>query len=462
MENRLHESGLPQDTPILIMQLHGGVTESNIASELPCLTLGSGPVGGVVGAQFIGQNLGYDNVVTMDMGGTSFDVGVIVDGDALKAPIAMIEKYHLMFPMIDVRSIGAGGGSIAYLEGGNLKVGPQSAQAIPGPACYGRGGTQPTVTDANVVLGYIRGSLAAGQLTLDEEASYKAIKENIADKLSMTVEQAAAGIFDLVNANMSNEIRLATIEKGYDLENFVALVYGGAGPVHCSALCTEMNIKKAIVPWFASIFSAYGIATSVFKHTYIRVVGPDLLFDLNLDKANEKIKEMLNEGFKTLKREGIKEEKMQFTAYFDMRFEGQLNEITVPIPTLEVTRENLQSIQDVFLEFYSRTYSFVPDYQCEVVTVRLEASGNLFKVPIKKLELRSEDPSHAVKGKRKVYFKKFDKYLDTIVYDGTKIMPGNLINDNALIEYPDTTIVIRPGQNAMCDFMQNMIINIRR
>jgi N-methylhydantoinase A len=442
------------------MQLHGGVTDSSIAAEKPVVTIGSGPTGGVIGAQFIGKFLKYDNIITMDMGGTSFDIGVIVKGEPLRRAISVVEGYHIMLPMIDVNSIGAGGGSIAHVYKGTLGVGPQSAGSEPGPACYGRDGMLPTITDANVILGYIRGTLATDQIVLDHKASYKAIKEHVAHKLNMTVEEAAIGIFDLANANMSNAIRLSTIERGYNPTEFVAFVYGGAGPCHASVLCRNLGIKKMVIPWFASTFSAFGVATSLFKHNYTSIVGPELLYDLNLDMVNEKLAEMENEGTETLKRGGIKTEKMKFKYYFDMRFEGQLNEMTVEIPVVRVKDKDLKKIEDLFRQRYSITYAYVPDYPCEVVSAKVEVSGSLFDMPIKKYPLEGKDASHAIKERREVYFDEKKDFLPTNVYDGRKIIPGNVIDDYAIIEYPDTVIVVRPGQKAMCDEMKNIVIEI--
>jgi N-methylhydantoinase A len=460
LSKRLRDAGLPEESQFLIMQLHGGVTDAIIAAEAPVMTLSSGPTGGVIGAQFIGSNLGYGNLITMDMGGTSFDVGVVYENEPLRIPIAVVEGFHIMSPMVDVRSIGAGGGSLARVYRRTLNVGPQSAGAEPGPGCYGKGGTEPTITDANVVLGYIRGTLATGQIVLDNGAAYRVIKEHVGDKLDMTVEEAAKGIFDLANANMSDAIRLSTIERGYDPAEFTAFVYGGAGPCHASVLCRNMGIKKMIVPWFASTFSAFGVATSVFKHSYFRMIGPELLFNLELDWVNQKLSEMEGEGKDTLKREGIRFERMKFRYYFDMRFEGQLNEITIELPTARISKDDLSMVQDLFRNQYSMTYAYVTDFPCEVVAARVEALGKLFDIPIKKYPMGRRDGSHAIKGRREVYFDEEKKFITTNVYEGLKIMPGNVIRDRAVIEYPDTTIVVRPGQKAMCDEMKNIIIDI--
>jgi N-methylhydantoinase A len=458
----LHSKGLPDEIPVLIMQLQGGVADSLVAADKPVTTVGSGPVGGVMGAEFMSSILEYDNLITMDMGGTSFDVGVVMKGESIKVPIACVEKYHIMLPMIDVRSIGAGGGSLAYVEKGTLKVGPQSAGAEPGPACYGRGGMKPTITDANVVLGCIRGSLAAGEIVINVEASRKAIKENIADEMNMTIEHAAIAIIDIANANMVDAIRLSTIERGYDPIDFAAFVYGGLGPCHASVLCREMGIKRMVVPWFASAFSAFGMVSSDFKHTYSRVIEPELFSDLNLDVVNKNIEEMEKEGRDTLRREGIKSEGMNFKVYFDMRFEGQINDIQVAIPNLRVTSNDLPEIKERFVNQYGITYSYVPEEPVEVVGARLEALGRVFKIPIRKYPVAGKGASHAIKEKREVYFKEKNAFLETNIYDGSKMMPGNVIKDNAVIEYPHTNILLRPGQKAEWDSMRNIIIDIEK
>ncbi|MBW1667517.1 MAG: hydantoinase/oxoprolinase family protein [Deltaproteobacteria bacterium] len=460
LKNRLKAEGLSEEVQLLIMQLHGGVTDASMAAENPVVTIGSGPTGGVIGAQFIGSQMGIESLITLDMGGTSFDVGVIVDGEPLTAPISVVEGYHIMLPMVDVKSIGAGGGSVARVYKGTLEVGPQSAGAEPGPACYGKGGVESTITDADVVLGYIRGTLATNQIVLDIEAAHKAIKEHVADKLNMTVEEAAVGIVDLANSNISDAIRLSTIERGYDPTEFTAFVYGGAGPVHGAVLCRNMGIKKMIVPRFASTFSAFGVAASILKHTYIAIIGPELLTELNLDMVNQKLTEMTNEGIDTLRKEHVKSEDMQFRFYFEMRFEGQLNEITVELPVTKITTNDFNLILERFRKEYSLAYAYVPDFPPEVVTARVEASGRLFNIPLKSYHLSGSDASHAIKEKRKAYFDERKDFLYTNVYNGLKLMPGNIIEDHAIIEYPDTVIVVRPGQKAICDQFKNIVIDI--
>ena len=457
---RLRASGLLEEVPVLVMQLHGGVADASIAAEIPAVTLDSGPVGGVVGAQYIGSALGQKNLITMDMGGTSFDVGVIVGGELLMVPIGIMQRYHLMLPMVDVRAIGAGGGSIAEVVEGTLKVGPQSAGADPGPACYGRGGSKPTISDANLILGILHESLASGQVILDAKAARKAIKEHVADKLHMSVEEAAEGIIDIANANMAGAIRLSTVEKGYDPSDFTAFMYGGLGPAHGAALCQVMNIKQMIVPWFASTFSAFGIASSLYKHAYLRLIPRELLYHLDLDLVNEKFAEMENEAKDTLRREGVSSEAMLFAASMDIRFEGQLSEMTVKLPKTRVTKEVLPTIDKAFHELYSMVYSFVPDFPLEVVALKLESSGRIFDVPIKKYALKGKDISGSLKGRRKVYFKENGGFEETNIYDGLKIEPGNIVNGQAIIEYPDTVVVVRPGQKARCDEMKNIVIDI--
>lgn len=457
---RLRDEGLPADVPVLIMQLFGGVTDAEDAAEKPVATIGSGPVGGVVGAQTIGGKLGYSNIVTMDMGGTSFDVGVIVDGEPLQMPVAVVERYHLMVPMIDVRSVGAGGGSLAQVHEGTLSVGPQSAGAQPGPVCYGRGGTIPTVTDANLVLGYLGEELAGGHVRLDVGAAREAIAEHVADPLELSVEEAALGIVRMAEANMINEIRLATTEKGIDLDRFVAFVYGGAGPCHGASLCKAMSIKRAVVPRFASTFSALGVALSPYKHTYVRPLGAQLLHEIELSELNGALGDMFEEATRTLAREGVPGDAMSFAVSFDMRFAGQLNEMSVPVALRAVEAESLDTIAQAFVVKYSERYAYVPDFPIEVVAARVDASGRRLDIPLIVKPLGDADATAAQAGTRDVYSDELHDYTPWPVYDGRLLEPGNAIEGEAVVDYPDTSIVVGAGQRAHVDGMNNLVIEI--
>jgi N-methylhydantoinase A len=458
---RLRAEGLPEDAPVLIMQLFGGVAEADRAAQSPVATIGSGPVGGVVGAQTIGGVLGYRDIVTMDMGGTSFDVGVVKDGEPLQMPVAVIERYHLMVPMIDVRSVGAGGGSLAQVHGGTLSVGPQSAQAQPGPACYGRGGTIPTVTDANLVLGYLGEELAGGEVLLDVDASRRAIQEHVAEPLGLSVEEAAVGIVRIAEANMINEIRLATTEKGIDLDGFAAFIYGGAGPIHGASLCKAMNITTAVVPRFASTFSALGVALSPYKHAYVRPLGAELLLEIDLDVLNAGVGAMLDEARQTLTREGVPDDAMTFGLSFDMRFAGQLNEMAVAVPLTEsIGPDGLGDIEQAFIARYSERYTYVPDFPVEVVAARVEASGHRLDVPLSPEPLGEQDPSAAAAGTRQIYSPATGARAGWPIYDGRALRPGNVVPGPAVVDYPDTSVVVGPGQSAQCDGLRNLVIDI--
>ena len=457
----IHDAGLPKKVPVLIMQLHGGVMDAAVAAEVPVATVSSGPAGGVIGAEAVSQIIGCENVVTMDVGGTSFDVGVIAQGKHLEVPISVVAGCHIMLPMVDVRSIGAGGGSIARVEKGSLQVGPRTAGAVPGPACYDKGGVQPTNTDAWLILGYLNPDYyLGGRITLNAGKARSAIQEYVAEELHQSVEEAAAGIFNLSNANMIDAVRLATIERGYDPREFVGFVYGGAGGIPGAVLCREMGMKQAIYPWFATAFSAFGVGSSFYKHSYVRMIGPELLEALDINLANEKLAEMEELGRNTLRAEGVPEDSISCQAYLDMRFERQLSEITVPMAGTRIRREELEQISEAFIGEYSRSFTFVPDYPAEVVLARVEVIGKHSVLRLKQYAVGSTDPAAASKGRRQAFFGEQGEFIDADLYDGDQLTPGNVIEGPSMIEYEATTIVVRPKQEAVVDEFKNVVVTL--
>jgi N-methylhydantoinase A len=267
LERELRDLGLPG--PFFIMNSIGGVLSAQEAPNRAVTLLASGPTGGVIGSLYLAEILGHRNVITTDMGGTSFDVGLIVDGRPVVATTSVVEKYHILTPMINIHAIGAGGGSIARVEGGHLKVGPESAGASPGPVCYGRGGSEPTVTDADVVLGIIDPDyFLGGRIRLDKAKAEAVIQEKIAGPLGMTLVEAAAAIRTVADSKMADLLRNLTLEKGYDPRDFVLYAYGGAGPTHCARYGSELNVKAIIVPATATVHSAYGAVASDIHYSH--------------------------------------------------------------------------------------------------------------------------------------------------------------------------------------------------
>jgi N-methylhydantoinase A len=366
--------------------------------------------------------------------------------------------------MIDVHTIGAGGGSIAWIDaGGALRVGPQSAGADPGPVCYGRGGREPTVTDADVVLGYISPDyFLGGRMKLEIEAARAAIEEKVARPLGLDVVEAASGIFRIVNNSMSNAIRHVTIARGQDPRDFALCVFGGAGPIHAGEQAPDLSIKTILVPKAASVLSALGNQLSSFKVTKVRsfIRRADRI---ELDDLNSVFAEMLALAEDDLGRQ----EKVRETVsqrYMDIRYQGQTHEVTVPIRsrTRRITDLNLNTALNEFHDRHEQLYSFKrPSQPSEVLNLRLDLIGSRDTVTMRSEPFGSEDPADALVGHREVFFPANRDFVTTPIYRGELVRPGHLISGPAVIEEPDTTIVVYPGQEAMADHYSTYVIEIQ-
>jgi N-methylhydantoinase A len=366
--------------------------------------------------------------------------------------------------MVDIHTIGAGGGSIAWIdEGGALRVGPQSAGAFPGPVCYGRGGTEPTLTDADLVLGYISPDyFLGGRMKLDVEAARRAIEEKIAQPLGIDLIEAASGIFRIANNSMSNAIRHVTVARGRDPRDFALCVFGGAGAIHAGDQAPDLGIKTILVPKAASVLSALGNQLSNFKITkvqsFIRRTNDIALEDLNavfgdmLDRAEADLGEQAKISQTTSLR------------YVDIRYVGQTHEVSVPIRsrTRRVTELNLNTALNEFHNLHEQLYSFKrPEHPAEVLNLRLDLIGIRETATLKSQAFGDEDPAPALRGRREAYFRALGGFTEVPVYDGDKVHPGNLISGPAIIEEPDTTIVVYPGQEAMSDHYSTYVIEIQ-
>ena len=362
--------------------------------------------------------------------------------------------------MIDIHSIGTGGGSIAWIdEGGALNVGPKSAGSDPGPACYGRGGTLPTVTDANLVLGYLsRDTIGGAKITLEVDAAHMAIRKHVAEPLGMSVEQAASGIFRISNGAMTNAIRYVSVARGRDPRDFALMAFGGAGPIHMGVQARELGIKTILVPKNAGVFCALGCLLSNFKisrvRSYIARSGKILLDEINgiFEQLETDAEQLL------AKAPGVSEIVTQRAV--DMRYVGQTHEVTVPIRsrTKQVSDLNLKKTLEDFHELHAQLYSFKrPDQPVEILNVRSDIIGIRNTIKYRSQPFGNEDPAPALKGERPAHFEGLG-FVDTKVFAGPKIQPGNLISGPAIIEEPATTIVIHPNQEAMLDHYQTYVI----
>ena len=460
LADRLRKAGFKNE--LMVMLSNGGVTRAEDARSRAAYLLASGPAGGVIGARNLGSILGYQNVLTTDVGGTSFDVGLVVDGQPEYAREPLFDKYHVNFPMIDVVSIGSGGGSIAWIDSaGFLKVGPQSAGADPGPACYGRGGTEATVTDANVVLGRIDPAyFLGGTWKLDKALAEKAVRERIAQPLGLSVEEAAMGIIDILDARMADLVRRVTIGRGLDPRNFALFAIGGAGPLHVGAYARDVGVKAVIVPTYASEFSALAIGTSdmmVVNKTSSPMVGP---FDANA--VRDVFVRLEKDATEQLRRAGASANGDGLTTLrsVDMKYKGQVHDVSVPVPAGEYTAQSAVAMADRFHERYESRYgkgTTNKNAPIEAMSfeVRVAAKGQALRLAKEKL---AEGDAKPTRGKRAVYFRDTKGFQLTPIYDRDALSPGERVPGPAVIEAPDTTMLVHPGQTVRMDEYRNLTL----
>jgi N-methylhydantoinase A len=457
LQERLHEHNFRG--VLLIMQSNGGVMSPEFAMRFAVNTLMSGPAGGPVAGLFYTSNHGLNNLITIDMGGTSFDVSMVYDGAPTITKENEISGHFVGVPMIDIHSIGAGGGSIAWIDaGGILRVGPKSAGADPGPICYGKGGEEPTVTDSNLLLGYLdREYFFGGRIKLDVEKTEKLMKERIADPLGLSVEESSYGVYRVVNSNMADAIRVVTVQRGYDPREFALVVAGGAGPLHAGMIAEELEIPLIIIPRESSVFCATGMLISDLRHDYVRTYSAGIE-NIHLDTINDLFSEMRASGIKTLKQEGINEKDIQINYSVDMRYVGQFNEVEVPI-TVEsrMSSETLQEMVDRFHELHDTLYGYsMAGAPVETINLRVSALGKTTKPQFQTMAYGGEDPSEALKSTREVFLE--GERIEVRVYDGLKLTNGNLIEGPGIIEQPTTTILVPSSYDLMCDSYGNYVL----
>ncbi|MDP2643513.1 MAG: hydantoinase/oxoprolinase family protein [Desulfobacterales bacterium] len=452
---------------LLVMQSNGGLSPSATVRKTPVTTVNSGPVGGIVASQVIGELMDSSNIITTDMGGTSFDVGLIVNGLPVVSSTLVIGRRMLMVPCVEITTIGAGGGSIAQVdEMGLLTVGPMSAGADPGPACYGRGGQNATVTDADLVLGYLDPEdFLGGRMKLDLNRAREAIDTRIAGKMGTSVEEAAAGILEVINAHMADLVRQVTVERGYNPKDFSLFAFGGAGPCHCVAYGADLMVSKIVVPPMQTVFSAFGVNQSNIKHSYSfanpMTIGSDTS-NIEPDTLNSIFTTLQKQASHQLALDGIQDGIALYNS-LDMRYKGQAQELTILLPwSGGLTRENLGELHNYFEREYSRLYTsaaILKDAQVEIITFRVEATAPpLLKMPLKKRLLAGSDPTRALMGQRPVYWPKNKAYSPTKVYKGENLQPGNTIAGPALIQFYGSTIVLEAAYNLRVDEYLNCIL----
>jgi len=440
---------------LLIMQSNGGVISPQFAQENAAVTLLSGPAAGpVAGIEYTAIH-DYHDCITIDMGGTSFDAALIKDKTALVTTEGEIERLRLALPMLGIVTIGAGGGSIGWVdEGGLLRMGPQSAGSKPGPACYDLGGELPTCTDANLVLGYLdKDFFAGGRILLNYDKAESAIKKNVADKLNMSVLEAAAGMYQVINVNMASGVREVSVKRGHDPREFPLVVAGGAGPIHACMIARELEIPVMIIPKESSIFCAAGMLMSDLKHNFVRTYST-ILNKLDKDKFKTIFEEMENEASNLLREELIPEEARKFIYSLDMRYLKQYHEMNVIISKEEIKEFDLIGITSKFHPEHSRLYGYSLEKEqtpIELINVRLQSIGKTQKPKFRQENYSGEDPSNAFKKKRKVWLPLKHLFEPVSVYDGAKLKYGNKIEGPAIIEQINTTTFVTPEYNVLCD-----------
>ena len=450
---KLKDTGF--DGVLLIMQSNGGVVSPESAIESAAVTLLSGPAAGPIAGIEYTSIQDYDDCITIDMGGTSFDAALIKDKTPLVTTEGEINRLRIALPMLGIYTIGAGGGSIGWVdEGGLLRMGPQSAGSNPGPACYDLGGDLPTCTDADLVLGYLdKDFFAGGRMLLNYDRAVKVIKDKIADPLGMDVTQAAAGMYRVINVNMASGVREVSVKRGHDPREFPLVVAGGAGPVHACMIAQELEIPVMIIPKESSIFCAAGMLMSDLKHDFVRTYSTQI-HGMDIEKFKTMFHDMEKEATALLKSEHIPESAIQHIYSLDMRYIKQYHEVNVEIGKEILEKGDLASIARSFHPEHNRLFGYSLEEEktpIELINLRLLSVGRTVKPRFKQEEYDKKDPENALKKRRKVFLPLEEQYVDIPVYDGHKLRYGNKVEGPALIEQVNTTTFVTPEYNVLCD-----------
>lgn len=463
LESKLRDHGLKGS--LLVMQSSGGSIAADKAAASAITTIGGVLTGGVVGCVNMAEKLGHRNVIATDVGGTTFLAGLIVDGEPVRASQTIVNQFPVNVPTLRVEAIGSGGGAIAWIDkGGNLRVGPKSAQAVPGPACYGAGGTEPTNTDANLILGILpETGLLGGLKSLRKDLAAEAIRTCIAEPLGMTVEQAAAAIHAVQNAQTGDLLRKIVVESGYDPREFVVYAFGGAGPAHCAAYSAEVGVTEVVVPLgaVASAFSAFGLAVSdivlVQEHSDPMPAPFDpVRVEANFVELEEKVRNALAE-------QGLSLDRVELHREMDMRYGLQMGEVTTPVSGGNLDTSILEASVEEFERRYAQLYGAGSGFReagIFGITFRVRGVGVLEVSPkFDDLEASvSEDASDAIATRRQVCLDGTKGFVETPIYDHSLLRTGHVIHGPAVIEVPTTSVVIRDGMKGQIDRFGNLHI----
>lgn len=461
----LKEKGLKREP--LVMQSYGGVLGIDDTCKNAVGTIESGPASGVVGSRFIGERIGLSNILATDMGGTTFKVSVIRNGLVEKDYKPIILRYQIYLTKIWVESIGAAGGSIAWIdaETGLLKVGPQGAGAYPGPVCYGHGGSEITVSDADLILGYLNENyFLGGKIALQKEKTLRVLEEKIAKPMGMSALEAASGVYRIINSHMSDLIRKATVERGYDPREFTLFAFGAAAPVHAGRYAAELGIKQIVIPLTASVHGATGLVSSDVVYEYGR--SDNLFVPADIRRINENFSVLVNKAIRNLGSAGFKNGNMSILRSLDMRYRNQVHELNVPLRpgVAEVSETEVEKAYARFDELYEQAYGPGAGYReagKEILSFRVVATGALEKPNLRRYPLGKKDPGRGLKGERLVYFQENGDFVATKIYDFDRLTPGSEIVGPAIIETPITTIVVNPNDRACIDEFLNVRLDLQ-
>ena len=463
LDRQLKELGYKP--PLQITQCAGGTITVRKAQEAPLLTLDSGPVSGVTGSVYLGSIMNHPNVITTDLGGTSFDVGVIHNGDPVVSYKSLVHQYEYFLPKVDVKTLGTGGGSKVWLDKTTkaMRVGPDSAGADPGPVCYGKGGTVPTTTDADLVLGYLDAdNFAGGTMKLDRDAACTALQP-LADELGMDLFELASGVGTIAEFQMADLIHKVTVQKGLDPREFVIFAFGGAGPVHMGVAARELGVATVIVPQgdTAAVWCAFGAASADILHVNEQVDIMSSPFDL--ERVNGVLGKLRDTGRAHLLEDGVQQNRHQFRLSVDMRHRGQINEVEINVDGDVLDEDALEGLRARFVERYERLYGHgaaLLGARLEIVTLRCRASATSLKPKLVQAnELNREIASDAETGQRDIYWAEWKRAERTPIFDGYKLRPGNAIDGPCVVETMTTSMVVHPGQRIAVDALGNFEID---
>ncbi|MDE2791614.1 MAG: hydantoinase/oxoprolinase family protein [Paracoccaceae bacterium] len=457
LDARLREAGIP--VPVHLTQSNGGVIGVETAAAHPVRTLLSGPSTGVVAAQEIARRAGFGNVITLDAGGTSSDVALLENGVCKRSAEGEVHGYPIKLPMLDIHTVGAGGGSIAWVDsGGLLKVGPQSSGALPGPACYGRGGKEPTVTDANVVLRTLNPvSILGGRMRIERDRAAAAVS-GLAESLGMGLNQTAQGIISVATANMARAIRVISVQKGHDPRDYTLMAFGGAGPLHAARLARELEVSRIVVPPAPGALCALGLLVTDLKADFSQTrrasLSPDAasdlsdIFDVLADRAS-----------RWLDRESIPSDRRMLIRTADMRYVGQNHELQVPVPGGPITAASIDRVADNFEAAHRQRFGFaVEGESIEFITLRIEALGHVNKMEPTRVLVREHAGSPQPQDRRNVWLSETGGTVDCPVYSRSDFLPGQTISGPAIVEQMDTTSLVLPEMLVQVDEWQNLIM----